>query len=84
MKLHFPCVLFIKKKKKKLFLITKGQILKPVTQKHPTQQTTDQEKFEEQTLGRPVSYLNLINCFWQQIKTVVSCLWAVFNGVLVF
>lgn len=41
---------------------------------HPTQQTTDKKEFEAQTLGRPVGYLNLINWFWQQIKTVVSCL----------
>lgn len=60
MKLYLPCVLFIKKKK--LFHVTKGQILKPVTQKHPTQQTADQKKFEAQALGRPVSYISLINC----------------------
>lgn len=51
-----------------------------MTQRHPTQQITDQKKFAAQTSGKPVSHLNQINWFWQQIKTVVSSLWAVFNG----
>lgn len=29
-----------------MFLIVAGPVLQPVTQKHPTKQTTDQKKFE--------------------------------------